>query len=691
MQAQIEKKDNTVTERKTGEIIKDINRQLSPVGGLIRELFSKSKAIWNCILMSFIVNFAVEALCRQSLYECVVYIHNHTFSFLYNVLIVLFTYSIGIILKKRYFYYMLISIFWIGLGVTSAIILSYRQTPLTAGDFLVARSALGLFDKYLSTTQMILLGFGVLIVIIAVILVLLRAPRPSDIRLGKGLGFIGSLAVLVTAATYFANNVVYSDSNSFASLIRAFDNYGFAYSFSITTFDGGVDQPVKYDADYMNNLKQEIEEKVVPADNPKSPNIVYLQLESFMDVNHITDYTYSEDPVPNFKRLKEEYPSGFLTVPSIGGGTANTEFEVLTGLNMDYFGAGEYPYKTIMKKTTAESVCYNLRPAGYTSHAIHNYTATFYDRNLVYKNLGFDTFTSMEYMYDLEYTKKGWAKDRGLINDIMKALRSTDGKDFIHTVSVQGHGQYPNERIDDSHTITMEGIEDAATHIGFEYYINELHDMDKFINELTIALSEFEEDVVLVMWGDHLPTFSISEEQLSNGNIFQTEYIIWSNYGLDGEDCNLHAYQLTAHLMTMLGRNEGWATKLHQTMGNAPDFDERFRAVEYDLLYGGSFLNGGVKYEPTNLVMGIDKITIDNAYVSGEELHVAGQNFNRFSVIVVDGEEYDTRMTETGELTALDVDLEDGSEITVAQKRASIVGSTEPYIFKQDNIISIPQ
>ena len=679
-----EKTREEVSERKTGDILNDINSQLKPVGGLIGELFGKSKAIWNCILLSFVVNFIVEALCRQSFYECFVYIHNHVFSFLYNTLIVLCTYCIGVVLKKRYFYYMLISIFWLGLGLTNFIILCFRQTPLTAGDFLITRSAVGLFDKYLSGWQMTLLGVVALIVVIAVILVLIRAPKPSDIKRRKGLGFITSVVAVVIASTYFANNVAYSDSDSFASLIRAFDNYGFAYSFSITTLDGGVDEPQLYDEEYISRLKADIESRLLPANNPKSPNIVYLQLESFMDVNHIKDYTYSENPVPNFQKLKAEFPSGFLTVPSIGGGTANTEFEILTGLNMDYFGAGEYPYKTIMKKTTAESVCYNLKPYGYTNHAIHNYTATFYDRNLVYKNLGFDTFTSMEYMYNLEYTKKGWAKDRGLISDIMKALNSTEGKDFIHTVSVQGHGQYPNVRIDDSHTITMEGIEDEASRIGFEYYLNEIHDMDKFILELTEILKSFDEDVVLVMWGDHLPTFPITEEQLDNGNIYQTEYVVWSNFGLGGDDADLSSYQLNAHIMTMLGRNDGWTTKLHQTSGGDPDFDEKFRAVEYDLLYGGSYLNGGTKYTPTNIKMGIEDITVSDVSEQGEEIRVTGSGFNRFSVITVDGEEYDTRLISDSELTAVDVDIDlvNGSKIAVVQKKSAVLSSSNEYIYQ---------
>lgn len=667
--------------RKSSEILRDIKVESATLGSLIYEFFGKPAAILRCIGLSFLINFIVEALCRQSLYECFVYIANHTMSFMYNTLIVMFTYCIGVVLKKRYFYYMIISVLWLGLGVTSAIILSFRQTPLTAGDFLIARSAIGLFDKYLSGWQMGLLAVVVVLVIIALIFVLMRAPSPTDIKKKQGMGFICTIIVLVIGSTVYANNVAYSDSDSFASLIRAFDNYGFAYSFSVTTFDGGVDKPAGYGPELMDEIKTEISGTSSVTKEPVDANIVFLQLESFMDVNHIIDYTFSENPVPNFQKFKEEYPSGYITVPSIGGGTANTEFEVLTGMNMDYFGAGEYPYKTIMKKTTTESVCYNLKPLGYTSHAIHNYTGTFYDRNLVYKNLGFDVFIPLEYMYDVEFNKKSWAKDRCLIPEIMKALNSTEGKDFVHTVSVQGHGQYPNKKIDDSHTITMEGIP-AESRAGFEYYVNELYDMDKFLLELTDALSAFDEDVVLVMWGDHLPTFPITEEQLDNGNIFQTEYVIWSNFGLEAEDRDIYSYQLSSYIMGLLGRTEGWMTKFHQNIPtDSEGYDNTFRMTVYDLLYGESYLDGVTKHQPTDMKLGIDEIKIDGIYINGDELQITGQNFNRYSTIMVDGEEYYTTVIDRNTLSALDVDIKDGSEICVAQKRASVMGLTEPYIY----------
>ena len=54
---------------------------------------------------------------------------------------------------------------------------------------------------------------------------------------------------------------------------------------------------------------------------------------------------------PEFhKNAHANYSSGYFKVPSVGAGTANTEFEVLTGMSMRFFGPGEYPYKTYVKE-----------------------------------------------------------------------------------------------------------------------------------------------------------------------------------------------------------------------------------------------------------------------------------------------------------------------------------------------------
>ena len=92
------------------------------------------------------------------------------------------------------------------------------------------------------------------------------------------------------------------------------------------------------------------------AEDVREPNIIFIQLESFFDATTVKNLKVSEDPIPTFHKIQKEYTSGYLKVPVYGAGTINTEFEVITGMNMDYFGTGEYPYRSILHKTTCDSV-----------------------------------------------------------------------------------------------------------------------------------------------------------------------------------------------------------------------------------------------------------------------------------------------------------------------------------------------
>ena len=103
----------------------------------------------------------------------------------------------------------------------------------------------------------------------------------------------------------------------------------------------GISEPDGYSQEAIDVLLSEQDD--LPDDRVRTPNFIFVQLESFFDANYLKDLTYGENPVPNFERLKETCSSGLFYVPSIGAGTANTEFEVLSGMNLDHFGVGEYP------------------------------------------------------------------------------------------------------------------------------------------------------------------------------------------------------------------------------------------------------------------------------------------------------------------------------------------------------------
>lgn len=103
------------------------------------------------------------------------------------------------------------------------------------------------------------------------------------------------------------------------------------------------------------------------------PNIIIVQLESFINPNWITNIKLNKNPVSNFEALSYDFTSGLLSVPSFGGGTANTEFEVITGMSTEFFSTGEFLFNTIASKKSIPSLAYSLKNLGYSANALHNH------------------------------------------------------------------------------------------------------------------------------------------------------------------------------------------------------------------------------------------------------------------------------------------------------------------------------
>lgn len=226
----------------------------------------------------------------------------------------------------------------------------------------------------------------------------------------------------------------------------------------------------------------------------------------------------------------------------------NTEFEMLTGMSQRDFGTSEYPYKTILRKTAAESICYDLKQLGYASHCVHNNEGTFYGRNKVFKNLGFDTFASMEYMNGLEDNPNGWKKDRVLTGEILKTLDSTQGPDFTLGLSVQSHGKYKGFSVEDA-SIRVKKVPESGDKDSYQYYVNQLSEVDEMIGNLVNALEQRNEKTILVLYGDHLPSLDIKKTDLKDSNLYQTQYVIWDNLGLKKISKNLSAYQMYSYVL----------------------------------------------------------------------------------------------------------------------------------------------
>ena len=632
--------------------------------------FSTDHPLISTLILAFILNLVMECLGRRNPIDGIVYLFTNPIMFFYNVLIIMMTLSVALLFKRRVFITFLISLIWFGCAIANCVLLGFRTTPFSAIDLTMVTYALSIIDIYLSKMEIILVSALILIAVALIIFIAVKAPKlRRKVKYIKALAFILSMVIIVFFAT---GTVIRMEllTSRFDNLADAYKNYGFAYCLSNSFIDSGIDKPDDYSEEAVDRINDEASAKL--AENKteeKHLNIIFLQLESFFDPNRIEDLYYSRNPIPNFTKMCEEGISGKLNVATVSAGTANTEFEILTGMSLEFFGAGEYPYKTILLDKTCESMANNLRQLGYSTTAIHNNRASFYGRNDVFPNLGFDTFISKEYMMDLEYTPVSWVKDKVLTKEIMGAMETTENTDFVFTISVQGHGKYPTEFTgEEDYSVYVYGNGDEERIAGFSYLINQYYEMDLFLKDLTDALENFDEDTVLVAYGDHLPGLDLEAEDLSNNTLFQTDYVIWSNFGLEGENGDRYTYQLGSYVMSLLGIEEGTMNRYQQTAIGNEDYQAGMEMLQYDMLYGEDYSHDGQSpYVANPLQMGIYDITISDAVLCEGSLYIFGENLTEASGVYINDDLYKTTYFSPNMVIVRNAEITEGDTICVKQ------------------------
>lgn len=638
--------------------------------------------IFKCFIIAFGMEFVVEALGRRSIFKGLSFMISSPVVYLYNVSIIFFTLLFALFLRKRIFGLIMISMLWLACGIVNFVVLGYRVTPFAAIDFLMLFDVFSMIDVYLRKWQQILIVIAIVAALVLLVILFRKTPKFEGHRHVKRtmLTCIGVWVFVLLFTSFSVKHNIISDD--FANLGEAYRDYGFAYCFTNSIIDNGIDEPDDYSKETVLELKKELD-TVTPSGKEKKPNIIVIQLESFFDPKDVVGLEMSDDPVPTFTRLKEQYPSGYFTVPALGAGTANTEFEVITGMSSGYFGAGEYAYKTTVNDTPVESLCSILKKEGYGTYAIHNNKSSFYDRRNVYNEMGFDAFISLEYMYDVQYTYNGWAKDFTLVNDIMKCLKNTEGQDFVYTISVQGHGRYP-EALDEWEDYIQVEYTDEELVPAYDYYVNQIHEMDMMIENLINELDAYGEDYVLLLYGDHLPTLELTEEQLPNSTLFQTEYVLVNNIGLDIEDEDIEATEISTKILTALNIPLGYVQKAQVYYDDPEVVNEKVHMIAYDMLFGERYLYDGESPVPENdMTMGVDVISISSVNNETDHVVITGENFNQYSVVYVDDKDYETVYIDSSTLMVEDYEAEQGEEFTVKQvdKSHHVLSSSEKYIY----------
>lgn len=611
--------------------------------------------------------FVAEYLLRGKIRYIKLLFLNKTGVFFVNYLLLLLITSPIFVLKRKKTFYFLISFIIVSLSVVSKYLCIVRGVPFTFSDIYSIGEGLEIAGNYL-TIPMVGGVLIFLLIVISVTVFLFKKEKNNKRITSLTNVFIGIILIIIfplfTKYQYINGNMGYIRWDITAS----YKKNGYIYSTIESAMKYIRVRPKGYSKKAIDEIRAKVDKKDKEDKreiNKNKPNILFIQLEAFMDPTKIKEAKFSEDPIPNFRNIFNNYTSGLLTIPGLGGGTANSEFEVITGFSSNLFGAGEFPFNTLLSSNTSPSLAYYLKNLGYSSHALHNNDATFYSRYKAYKNLGFDTFTPMECMPNMDKTPMGWAKDTYLTSEIEKLLTNTDTPDLVFAVSVQGHGSYPNSPLEDSAIKLSSNIEISNLN-SIEYYVNQLHEMDTFIGELINMVNSLNEPSIVVFYGDHHPAIDVKAEDFVTNSLYTTPYAIWDNLGLEKESIDLKAYELSSYIIKNLNLPKTILTNLHNSTIDEDLKEEYLHLIQYDSLYGKDYLNLNETVTSNDtFTYGVNIPIINSVETSTDSINIKGDNFNVYSKVFVNDTAVNSSFIDNNTLSLGNYKLKTGDIITV--------------------------
>ena len=247
-----------------------------------------------------------------------------------------------------------------------------------------------------------------------------------------------------------------------------------------------------------------------PGTGDALPDIVVIQSESFFDPSIMRGYAYSSF-APNLRRLADHGISGSLHVPTFGGGTIRTEFEVLTGLSLRYFENLQFPYLQMSHKSVP-SLVHVLNAHGYETTALHGNDPAFWNRIAAFKSLGFKRFVSQSSFPANAAMDGKYMADSAMTTEIMQQLKDSGPPQFIFAISLEAHGPYDVEPADPAERDAIP-VPDGITGVDkqeLQTYLYHLQHADAELGRLVGWLAQRQRPSLVLFYGDHLPGLSNS-------------------------------------------------------------------------------------------------------------------------------------------------------------------------------------
>jgi phosphoglycerol transferase MdoB-like AlkP superfamily enzyme len=268
-------------------------------------------------------------------------------------------------------------------------------------------------------------------------------------------------------------------------------------------------------------------------------NVVMVLSESFSDPGRLHGVHPAQDPIPFTRGLLRRTTSGPMLAQNVGGGTANMEFEALTGMSVSQFPAQlGVPYQMVVPNYgTFPSAVRWLKQSRHRAIAIHPFTTEMYRRREVYRSFGFDTFVHDSTLHRARRIgHNAYISDASAFDEVLRRLRSAESGGpagqplFVNVVTMQNHLPYGG-RYDDPLPVTGP---DGKPMSDISQYARGLSHTDRALRGLLHGLRSLARPTVVVFYGDHLP--GVYPDSVFEANspraMHETPFLVWSD--LDG-------------------------------------------------------------------------------------------------------------------------------------------------------------
>ncbi len=576
--------------------------------------------------VSVIATFICEFSIRQNLKETIKDVLDPNLMF--NILVLCSIYLCLIALLGKGIPKIIIGIVTIFLTVANYIKFTYFDEPFYPWDLYLIRNLIGISKEYLS--------IPIIIAVVAAIGILVILIIHFRKAIGRYLKPNLSLFLLPFAAAFFLlNSVVLTNTPLSVQLgiqkswyigkdeIMANGMFAQNY-FYLTELDKYLNpKPQGYNENTMAEINSKYgktgESVAASASVSKEkPNVIVIMSESFWDITKLNDLKFSKDIVEN----THKYQKGQIAAPIIGGGTANSEFEALTGMSISSLSPGIIVYNAYLR-TQTPSIASVLKDNGYSTTAIHPNYGWFYNRDKVYSYFGFDNFYDVD-KFDLSSQCKGpYISDYALVDKIMDTLNSSDKPAFIFGLSMQNHDPYIDKY--SSHDVTVESDKlDSQQKNIVGNFAQGIYDADQSLGKLIQELQKSKKPTLLYFFGDHAPRLgslndfykvydmlgtndkSAQNQNLEKLKYYTTPFAAWSNYKeIDSFSEIVSPSHLAYKILQDAGAKfpnyfnilpelEKSFPVLHQqtisTVDNNDQLIKDYRLIQYDLLFGNKYL-----------------------------------------------------------------------------------------------------